>query len=173
MNEKAIKKTTKKINSLDVALIAIFLVIACSVAAFFALRDTDKSTPQSVKILYTIKVENISNEVIDKVDMEVGDDVFDLRREKVYGNIVSVFTAPSCMLDKKIEFGNSLYSSVEGKSDLIVEIEADAYSVPSGYDINGYILTIGKSFDIYNPSYVFEGGYCYSITVVTDEEVAP
>lgn len=168
MNDKT-KRQSRKINALDVAIIALILIISCSAITFFVLRKEDKTPLKKVQIIYTVKVPNQSSELIEDIEI-VGDKVYDKKREKELGSIIFHETVSSCVLFKKLDNGNALFNSVEGKKDLIVQIEADAYLVPEGYNINGYILTVGDRFDIYNPAYVFEGGYCVSAIIIAEEE---
>ena len=119
-----------KISIIDVIVIILAIILACAVFARTSQKKAANINETMDKVTYTFKIENIRTETAEAV--LAGDKLYD------EGNGVYLGTVKKTNIDKahklaQTEDGTYVNGEAEGRSDLLMTIEADCRVVDGRY----------------------------------------
>ncbi len=150
-----------KFNVIDAFIIlAIIAVIAaavwlCGRLDIFGKNEDDR---EDVKLRYVVEITMLDEQFSTVLEKE--DRLFNARGTVELGYVKSceIRDADKVTVDAD---GNTVISSVEGKKNLYITVEADAYIEGLSYYVNGMRIAVGEYIEFMTPELTC-GGYCIS-----------
>ena len=149
----------KKINLLDIFIILIVLM-ACTVGYKFIKGTDNVITSSTNKIIYQVRTSETLDEVYDMV--EVGTPIYESRKNYYIGTIIDKQSEKSVRYAMNTETGEYVASEIDGCTDIILTIEADAQKGLQNIMIQDFELKVGSEAFIKGKGYAALG-YVISI----------
>ena len=140
-------KNKIKFNVID-ALIIAGVILVLAVFGYYALGGWEMSDSGKEKIMnYTVEIQGVPEEYLNKVN--IGDDVFDVRKGSAIGKVAAVGEArPYKTVAENINEGAFVMSEVPGKYTFDVTIRTPYKESAAGYTVNDMDLKVGRSVTI-------------------------
>ncbi|MBQ9267878.1 MAG: DUF4330 family protein [Clostridia bacterium] len=155
-------KKKRRINLLDIVIILLVLVVG--VFGIRYLRKSDVVAPDTVKVVYQIRTNEIEPVVYDRISEDT--DIYDSVKNYYIGKIKVKELLPAEREVFNEETDEYVLDEVEGKINVLLTIEADG--VVSGKDI---VLGGGYDMKVGNAAYVKGKGYAAIGYVVAIERL--
>lgn len=150
-----------KFNVVDVFIIIALIALVCAAIWLCGKLDLfgdSTSERDSVKLKYVVEVSMLDEQF--SAILEKNDRLFNSRGTIELGYVRSCEVRDSDMITVNAS-GEPVISVVEGKKDLYITVEAEAYIDGGSYYVNGLRIGVGEYIEMMTPELTC-GGYCIS-----------
>ena len=150
----ALNKRKWRLNLFDIIFIACIVVIAALIIFFSNRSDSSAgiiSTSSQQTVVYTVE---FSGMIADTAKLiHPGDSLVDKIEQRAIGTVVSVDLKTATRSQKNSLTGERIISEVNGETDAIVVISAQASVTDSQISVNGFSVRVGTRVSINGPLY--------------------
>ena len=155
-NFKTVKKTRGKFNAVDFFIV---FVVAVIIAVFFISVFATDTEPQTVKLEYTVRFENVREDFIDNI--LYGETVYASSSQTPIGVVTGVDNSEHyAVYEYDSESKSIIAVEYPDRYNLNVTVVADAtFSESVGYSVGGIRVAVGTKLDLRFANYV-GSAYC-------------
>ncbi len=147
----------------------IFLIIAAAAAlvvfvfagSFGKEGENKSSEGQPATIEYVVEIKFLDNNLA--TDIAVGMEVENSVSRKSFGELMAISRTDTTQVGFDYTTGQESYSVVEGKSNLLLTIRAQAEETEDAFSVNDFEIRVGTQLGIHFPGFVCSG-YCIGVT---------
>lgn len=149
----------KKINLLDVFIILVVLIV-CLVGYKFIKGNDNLVNTSTDKIIYQVRTSETLDEVYDMI--EISTPIYESRKNYCIGTVIDKQSEKTVRQGINIETGEYVTTEIDGRSDIILTIEADAEKGIQDIMIQDFELKVGSEAYVKGKGYAAIG-YVVSI----------
>lgn len=155
-------KRKLRFNAVDAILLVILAVVIFAVLYIFVFSESSNQTVQNnyKTIRYTVYVQNLDERYEDMI--KTGQKVTDGVEKKNIGTIIGVQSTPTVQTTFDYVNLRQVESTVEGKINVKVTIEAQAIETETAFIVDGLDIRVGQQYSIMLPDF-YCVGYCIDL----------
>lgn len=154
----------KKLNILDIFIIAIVLLIVIVMLVVFK-GSGDTSKAETKKISYTVMAENVSGDIQSLIT--VGENIYNSSNYDYLGVLKSARIESQMGYNYNIVTGKYDKYEVPDKYCVYLEIEGNGLETDTNITVEGTEIKVGKFINVKGKGYAF-GSYVVDISVLED-----
>ncbi len=159
-----IKNRKIRFNFVDFLIFLIIAAAAALVVVVFAGsfgKNTGEAKSQPAVIEYVVELKGIDNNAA--MDWAVGTTVENSVTRESFGELRAISKSDSQQAGFDYTTGQETYSVMEGKSNYLLTIRAEAEETEDSFLVNDYEIRVGTQLSMHFPGFVCSG-YCIGIT---------